>query len=265
MLGLQRTAGNAAVARLAGARDPWAPVRSARGRSLARCGAGGCSCGGTCRDEEEELGAGRIALRRAIAGRTLARQAVHYRDCVPAVTGVPNADELLENGRQRARRFVGSALRRLRAAPTPGSTYETALNRHFATPSAAERATIRANFEQILRTLRVSNYICNSQNICGTEQAFWIASDDLVHVCRPFWTLSPTCRAIILIHEGAHDIGVDAAIAGHPPNRGDAEYPTGNTAAPAGETAALRIQNPDAYAFFAAHVFRDTDTGFTCF
>jgi hypothetical protein len=189
----------------------------------------------------------------------------HYRDCVPSVTGVDDADERLEEGRQRARGFVGAARRALANAPTAGSTYETALNRHFATPTAAERATILANFDQIAATLRVNNYICNSQNICGTEQAFWIASDDLVHVCRPFWTLDTTCRAIVLIHEGAHDIGVDAAIAGHTDNRGDATYPAGNRAAPAGETAAGRIQNPDAYAFFAAHIWRGTDTSRTCF
>ena len=203
---------------------------------------------------------------RARVDRVLQRQAAaspHYRDCVPAVTGVPNADELLENGRQRALEFVGAALSRLAAAPAAGSTYETALNRHFATPSAADRATILANFGQILRTLRVDNYICNSQNICAGEQAFWIADDDLVHVCRPFWTLSITCRAIILIHEGAHDVGLGTGA--HPPNRGSAAYPTGNAAAPAGETPAGRMDNPDAYAFFAAHVFRDTDTGLTCF
>jgi len=206
---------------------------------------------------------GSAVLRRAV----LARQAAppHYRDCVETVTGVPDADERLEAGRQRARGFVGAARRALANAPAAGSTYETALNRHFATPSDAERATILANFDQIAQTLRVNNYICNSNNICGDEQAFWIDADDLVHVCRPFWTLDTTCRAIVLIHEGAHDIGVDAAIADHTPNRGDAEYPTGNNPAPAGETAAGRIQNPDAYAFFAAHIWRGTDTSRTCF
>ncbi len=188
-----------------------------------------------------------------------------YRDCTARITGVSDANERLENGRQRARGFVGSAIRTLGAAPTAGSTYATALARHFINPTVAQRATILANFRSIRGTLRVSNYICNSQNICGTEQAFWIPQDDLVHVCRPFWTLGRNCRGIVLVHEGAHDIGVDSAIAGHTPNRGSASYPAGNVAPPAGVTTAQRIQNPDAYAFFAAHLWRGTDTSLTCF
>jgi hypothetical protein len=114
--------------------------------------------------------------------------------------------------------------------------------------------------------MRVSNFICNSDAICGTEQAFWIPDDDLIHVCRRFWALDRTCGAIVLIHEGAHDIGVDAGIA-HPPNRGDAAYPAGNVAPPAaaGQTTAVRMRNLDAYAFFAAHIWRNTDTSRTCF
>jgi hypothetical protein len=188
-----------------------------------------------------------------------------YRDCTAGITGVADPNERLENARLRAREYVGAAIRALGAAPVAGSTYATALNRHFINPTAAQRATILANFEQIRGTLRVGNYICNSNNICGTEQAFWIQADDLVHVCPPFWGLDRTCSAIVLIHEGGHDIGVDAAVAGHPPNRGDPAYPTGNTAPPVGQTTAQRIQNPDAYAFFAAHLWRSTDTSRTCF
>jgi hypothetical protein len=149
-------------------------------------------------------------------------------------------------------------------APAAGTTYATALARHFIAPTAAERATIAANYQQILGTLRVNNYICNSQNICGGEQAFWIADDELVHVCRGFWDRNPTCRAIILIHEGAHDIGVNGAGA-HAPNRGEPDFPAGNNPAPAGQTTPDRMDNPDAYAFFAAHIWRSTDTGSTCF
>lgn len=197
---------------------------------------------------------------------TLQRQAAPgYRDCSLAITGIADANDLLEAARLRAREYVGAARRALVNAPAPGSTYETALNRHFIAPAAAERAAIRDTYGQTLGTLRVDNYICNSQNICGTEQAFWIPDDELVHVCRPFWNLDRTCGAIVLIHEGAHDVGVDAAIAGHPPNRGSADYPAGNIAPPAGQTTAARMTNPDAYAFFAAHIWRGTDTGRTCF
>lgn len=194
------------------------------------------------------------------------RQAIvpAFRDCTPAITGIADSNERLEAARLRAREFVGAARRVLGAAPAAGTTYDTALNRHFITPTAADRTAIEGIYRQTLGTLAVNNYICNSNNICGGEQAFWIPDDDLVHVCRPFWGTGPTCRAIILIHEGAHDIGVDAGIA-HPPNRGSANYPAGNTAPPGGETTAGRITNPDAYAFFAAHIWRSTDTGSTCF
>ena len=188
-----------------------------------------------------------------------------YRDCTAAITGVADPNDRLEAARLRAREFVGAAIRVLGAAPAAGSTYATALDRHFIGPTDAQRATILANFQQIRGTLRVGNYICNSNNICGTEQAFWIQADDLVHVCPPFWELDRTCGAIVLVHEGGHDIGVDAAVAGHPPNRGDAAYPAGNTAPPVGQTTAQRIQNPDAYAFFAAHLWRGTDTSRTCY
>jgi Domain of unknown function (DUF4157)/Lysine-specific metallo-endopeptidase len=188
----------------------------------------------------------------------------HYRDCTQTIAGVPNPDELLENGRQRAREYVGAAIGVLAAAPAAGTTYAMALAQHFIAPSDAQRATIAATYQQIRNALVVRNFICNSQNICGAEQAHWRPADDLIHVCRPFWALSPTCRAIVLVHEGAHDAGIGVAGA-HPANRGDAAYPAGNVAAPAGQTSALRMDNPDAYSFFAAHIWRDMDTARTCF
>ena len=186
-----------------------------------------------------------------------------FRDCTPEITGIPDANERLENARQRAREYIGAARRVLANAPAAGSTYATALNRHFINPTAADRAAIENTYSQILPTLVERNYICNSNNICGGEQAFWIPHDDLIHICRPFWPISLTCRGIILIHEGAHDIGL--GIGSHPPNRGSADYPAGNTAPPGGQTTADRRNNPDAYAFFAAHIWRATDTGGTCF
>lgn len=74
-LRLQRAAGNAAVAgyvaQLPGYRPPPA-------RGVARCGAGGCTCGGRCGghhagEKEDDLLAS-LALRQAVARRTLARQ-----------------------------------------------------------------------------------------------------------------------------------------------------------------------------------------------
>lgn len=80
MLSLQRTAGNAAVGG-ALARSAWpppAPGGAAMRRTLQRCSAGGCTCGGACgghRSDEEELSRGGLALRRAVAARrVLSRQ-----------------------------------------------------------------------------------------------------------------------------------------------------------------------------------------------
>lgn len=88
----------------------------------------------------------------------------------------------------------------------------------------------------------------DTENICDA-QACWggltVYNDDLIHVSRPFFKLDTTCRAIVLIHEGAHDVGVDAVIGSpHSPNRGDAAYPAGNVAAPAGVTTADRMNTP---------------------
>lgn len=233
-----------------------------------------CACGGTCpRCVAEELRRGRFARDgeveaappEAVPAAPAAEPEVpQYRDCTSGITGIDDANERMETARLRAREYVGAARGALANAPTAGSVYDTALGRHFIAPTAAQRATIEDNFRQILGTLVVRNYICNSDNICGTEQAFWIPDDDLVHICRPFWPLSPTCRAIILLHEGAHDVGLGVAGA-HPPNRGSGNYPAGNVAPPAGQTTAGRMDNPDAYAFFAAHVWRNADTSLTCF
>ena len=195
-----------------------------------------------------------------------------YRDCTPGITLDPDANLKLENARQRAIKYINAATNALQNAPDPGSKYEEALNRHFVNATAADRATISDNYRQILPTLRVQNYICNTPNICGTEQAGWggltVFKYDLIHVCRAFFDpkLDITCRAIILIHEGAHDEGIDAIIGTpHSPNRGDAAYPAGNRAPPAGVTTADRMDTPDAYAFFAAHIWRSTDSGRSCF
>ena len=74
-----------------------------------------------------------------------------YRDCTAAVTGVADPNDRLEAARLRAREFVGAAIRVLGAAPAAGSTYATALDRHFIGPTDAQRATILANFQQISR------------------------------------------------------------------------------------------------------------------
>ena len=213
-----------------------------------------------------------------------------YRDCTPGITLDPNANLKLENARQRAIKFIDAAINALSTPPFVGSTVDIALDRHFVTPTDAERATINDHYGDIRDTLRVGNYICNTPNICpGVDtQGAWAGitrnwNDDLIHICRAFFTphLDITCRAIILIHEGAHDEGINTLLAGenHAPNRGEdpdlnpdgtngplpVVYPLGNTAPPAAVTTADRMDNPDAYAFFAAHIWRNTDSGRSCF
>jgi hypothetical protein len=210
-----------------------------------------------------------VVQQRRGLGSSLQRQAravPNYRDCTPAITGVADSNQRMENARQRARRYVGAATRALAAVPAAGSTYATALNRHFITPSTVQRGNLRASYRQIMRVLRIGNFICNTGRICNrTTQAFWIPQDDLIHVCPRFWNFNTICQAIIFIHEAAHDVGIDAAPGPHAPNRGSAAYPRGNVAPPGGQTTAARINNSDSYAFFAAHIARNTDTGRSCF
>ncbi len=189
--------------------------------------------------------------------------------------------EIIEAARQRAIDYVQVTIRALTAEPKANTKYGRALLRHFVlgtpTPGVVGimfdtmmRMLIQTNFRNILTELhRRRNFRCDFANAdcSGTTQAFWDPADDLIHICQPFFSNSfgLTCRAIILIHECAHDVGVDAAPGPHTPNRGEAAYPTGNVPAPAGQTAVGRINVPDAYAFFAAHIWRDTDTGRSCF
>ena len=46
----------------------------------------------------------------------------------------------------------------------------------------------------------------------------------------------------------------------HPPYRGSANYPALAAHPPPSETTAKRLDNPDAFAYFAAHIGRETDT-----
>jgi hypothetical protein len=62
-----------------------------------------------------------------------------------------------------------------------------------------------------------------------------------------------------LIHEAAHLIGLGLGTP-HPPYRGGDDYPFGGRAPKAGQTTAKRMDNPDAYGYFAMHVWREIDS-----
>jgi len=188
-----------------------------------------------------------------------------FRDCTATITGVPNSNAMINQARNRALQFVGAAISQLNSAPAAGSVYQTALVRHFANPNAVQRNTIRTRYIRMRAVLRNNrNFICNSASMCAPQDyAFWIPQDDLIHICPRFFrpNLDLLRRALILTHEAAHDVGVDAAAGAHQPDRGTAAYPWGNVGPPVGQTALLRMNNAEAYAMFAAHVWRSTDTG----
>ena len=187
-----------------------------------------------------------------------------FPNCTAALTGVSNPNEKLDVARNRARDFTQAAIKELGKTPVAGSTLDIALARHFISPTATERATIRDTYRSMLPAFRAANFVCNTQAFCGPDfQALWDPADDLIHVCPSFFQQNLNCRAIILVHEAAHDAGINVS-GPHPFSRGSASYPTGNEPPPAGMTTAQRIDNPDAFGFFAAHVARETDTGFDC-
>jgi len=213
-------------------------------------------------------------IQQTQADPLIQRQAApHFRDCVRSVTGRDDADQILNRAMHRAREYITTALDRLLNPPVPGSAYEEALQTHFGNPiNDARRLRIRRTFERILPNLVVPNFICN-RNVCdAADQASWHSDDDLIHVCPSFWRIGDiNCQAIILIHEAAHDAGVDAGDPAavveepHTPNRGEPNYPVPGQRRVGRISRSLRMNTPDAYAFFAAHVHNSVDTPTDCF
>lgn len=197
------------------------------------------------------------------------RKPVKFGDC--AASGDKDADLKVENARQQAISFVQVTIRDLKRAPSDpaavSKAYRQALKAHFITPDDRERATIRENYQSILNALETTtNIVCASSeddiNECQKQTdplAFVKPGGKTIILCPNFMGDSITCRAITLIHEAAHTIGIGAK-ASHPPYRGSAQYPGPEKAAPANETTALRMDNPDAYGYFAANIWRETDT-----
>ena len=188
--------------------------------------------------------------------------APQFGSCGPAVTGVRNAPAAIEEGRQRAIQYVQAARTVLTAAPRRGTDLRDGAEAPLHRP---ERRAARDD-PCLLRPDPVraapGEFVCEGdRNRCGSFQAGWLEEDDMIHICRPFFPLNTTCRAIVLVHEAAHDADVDAAETGHPPYRGWSTYPVGAEAPVVPVTTRERMANPDAYAYFAAHVWRDTDTG----
>jgi hypothetical protein len=51
----------------------------------------------------------------------------------------------------------------------------------------------------------------------------------------------------------------------HTPNRGEPNYPVPGQRRVGRVSRSLRMNTPDAYAFFAAHIFNDADIPINCF
>jgi hypothetical protein len=213
-----------------------------------------------------------VLAKPAGAGATVRRapKPPAYDEC--AATGVPHINSKIENGRQRAIDFVQVAIRALKGDPQARSAdaaYRTALKRHFSSAGADQRATIRSNFEKLLGILKSASRIkCASTEDeiahCATKSGlfgFVMRGGDTITVCPNIVDEPIRCRAIGLIHEAAHILGIGAG-ATHPPYRGTDQYPWPGIGAkaPAEQTASVRIDNPEAYAYFAAHVWREADT-----
>jgi len=195
-----------------------------------------------------------------------AESIMRYANCSQAITGDAQFEVKIDNALRRAINFVGVAISALRTHDVNDRNYMQALSRHFADPNRAQRQQILSTFRDILSDLQTeTNFRCDPPHPTSPNaQAYWIETDDLIHINPPFFQRSINCRAIILIHEAAHDNAINT-VGDHTPNRGDAEYPTGAIGLPAGETAAARMTYPDSYAFFAAQIWRSTDTQSDCF
>ncbi len=198
----------------------------------------------------------------------------HFRDCVRSVTGRDDSDAILNAAMNRARDFVNTAIGLLANAPAAGTVYETALATHFGAPlTAAARQRLRTVFQRILGNLIVPNFICNRTACSGrSTQAMWTPSDDLLHICPTFWAQADaTCQAVVIIHEAAHDAGIDLddpaqpVEVPHSPNRGQPSYPVVGGRGGGRVSRSRRANTPDAYAFFAAHVHNGADTPGDCF
>lgn len=278
--------------RLAG---PAAPVDGPLLQRCAACGTprrsaaaaagddgGGCTCDTTATataanakvDRDDPL-AGMLA--RAVAQRAAAAAPPHYKDSETEAPGVRDPDRKLDAARRLALRFVNAARAALRtgidnAPADPNSLYGKALARHFLNATYDEQVQILKNYDVILTSLVVDNYVVTQgltpiggeDHPCAGTFANWNKLDDLVYLCPMFWKLSPFCQAITLIHEGAHDADVDAHLSYHQQPRGSGFYSEAGGLVPEGVTTQHRIENPDVYGFFAAHVAKGSDTKVLC-
>ena len=210
-----------------------------------------------------------VQQRHAPQPGIVSRTPAAYEDCSEATTGEKNWKPILDHALKRADDFVDAALCALARDPATEpatSAYPLALQRHFLGSSFALRKALLANFLKIRDELKPEKIRCvktDDDPTCLSEKglagAFATGGQDWL--CRTFWSyINRNCMAECLIHEAAHLIGLGLATP-HPPYRGrTGDYPFGATPPPAGQTTAKRMDNPDAYGYFAMHVWREIDS-----
>lgn len=282
---------------------PATPVGGALLQRCAACGTprrsvaagagddgGACACGATATvatakapqpDSNDPLAGmlARAVAQRAEAAAPAADAPPHYKGSETEAPGVRDPDKALEYARQLAIGYVEAARQALReiiaGEVEDAYLYSEAMSRHFLSATPDQQVAILKAYDRIADTLKVDNYVVTrgrtavdgNRNPCKDTLAYWRDRDDLVYLCPMFWQLSPFCRAITLIHEGAHDADVDKHIAGHQSGRGGAMYPKAGEEemqGPDKATTAERHSNPDVYAFFAAHIAAGADRTQTC-
>jgi len=222
---------------------------------------------------DRESALGEQEAGSAVVQRQVTKPAVKFAGCTPEATMVDNPDQQLARALTFAQNLVEAAAAAIERNDK-SANYRTALARHFINPTFEDLKAIHRTFRLILGALKdPENFGCASSkedlDECekitkeGFDEAFTRVTRDVgvgpTAICAVFWFEPLRCQALTLIHEAAHRIGIGEG-ATHPPNRGSADYPSLAGIPPHGQTTALRMDNPDAYAYFAAQIGRETDT-----
>jgi Lysine-specific metallo-endopeptidase len=240
LLMLQRSAGNAAVARLLGrpstppVEPPKRPPGDRRLRDagvtarLDRCAGGTCSCR-SCRSaeelEEDELARGQMITRAAardlqrcaVGNRAVNRVLARDGTTAVRVEVAPGGCSLAQHRAiepavttaaawlRRSMRLIDAFI----ANPTADATAATrrAMRRNFASTTLADATHVRGRFATILNDMLTSPTLTtechtNADRQCGAANAY-VRGRTFVF-CPIFFDFSPLARAASVIHEMAH-------------------------------------------------------------
>jgi lysine-specific metallo-endopeptidase family protein len=232
LLALQRSIGNAGVARL---------VASGR-RPLQRACCASCAAGHRCEDEEiEERGA--AALRASVAGRRAVARYAH-QDC--------SEDDLRNHiwpADYLARQMVRKAVRALSASPIEPAV--SALFPKYFMTSTPSVARILHVLDQVEVEFRDNDYTYECEDDCDSDDNGYTWSGLLgamtsshIHLCMTnFQSRSNECLARTIVHEFTHRYaGTD--------DNGYCKTGCGYSSCPSDLTPDKALENADSYACF---------------